>query len=138
MNDEKQTLKKLKKQGLSIQVEKDEKIIFQSFDGMLKPLYQCLNEHAEDMQGATVIDKVVGRAAAYLCIMGQVEKVITPLASDTAKQVLHENNITLYASEVIPYIINRDKTGMCPMEKLAIESKSPEAFYAKLATIITT
>ena len=137
MIDEQQKLNALKQQGLSIQVEKDGKIIFQSFDGMLKPLYQCLNEHAADMQGAIVIDKIVGRAAAFLCIMGKVGKVITPLASDTAKQVLDEKNITLYASEYIPYIINRDKTGMCPMEKMAIESSSPEAFYAKLATLLT-
>ena len=132
MNVEERKLIELQEKGLSILVEKDGKIIFQSSKSMLRPLYEGLNNYAEEMQGATVIDKIVGRAAAYLCILAKVGKVITPLASETAKEVLDKHGIILYAADSIPYIINRDGTDMCPMEKMASESVSPEDFYERL------
>lgn len=137
MENEAQKLVELMQKGLSIWVEKDGKTIFQSHESMLKPLYDCLNEYPNEMKGAIVIDKIVGLAAAYLCILGKVNKVITPVASETAKDILEQYKITLYASEIIPYIINRDKTGMCPMEKMALKSASPRDFYNQLSSMLT-
>ena len=100
---------------------------------MLKPLFVCLLEKREEMQGATVIDKIVGRAAALLMTLGKVKEVYTPLASETAKEVLDAAGIALHAEKLIPYIVNRDNTGMCPMEKLSV-NKEPEEFYQLIST----
>ena len=125
-------IRQLEQSGLSIQIEQDGQIIFQSAEPMLKPLFLCLNEQREQMRGATVIDKIVGLAAAYLCVLGQVGEVFAPLASESAKRFLAENHITLQASLIIPQIMNRDNSGPCPMEQLAIASGSPQQFYQEL------
>lgn len=111
--------------------------MFESYDPMLKPLYMCLREKRDELKDAIVVDKIVGRAAAMLCALGEVQMVITPLASETAKQVLEPAGIPLYAERTIPYIVNRDNTGMCPMEKMANRCETPQEFFDTLSEVIT-
>lgn len=136
MIDPELELKELDELGLSLRVEKDGEIICESRDAMLKPLFACLARQREHMRGAVVIDKVVGRAAALLMILARVGQVITPVASESAKKLLDAAGIPLFAHKIIPVIMNRDRTDLCPMEKMANEFDSPEEFYQKLATII--
>jgi hypothetical protein len=128
-------VKKLEQKGLSIIIEKDGQIIFESADPMLKPLYMCLTQKAAYMNGAVVIDKIVGRAAALLCMLGKVAEVYTPLAGETAIALLEKSGITVKAIKTIPQIMNRDNTGPCPMEKMASGFDSPLDFYNQLKKI---
>jgi len=118
--------------GLSIRVEKEDRIIFESTEPMLKPLLVCLQQHTAEMVAATVIDKIVGRAAAYLCVLANVQQVFTPLASLAAQEVLDQAGIPLQAQRLIPQIMNRDNSGPCPMEQMANGFSSAEAFYQAL------
>jgi hypothetical protein len=136
LNDQQQQLAYLKKNQLSIYIEKDGVKIYESRDPMLKPLFFCLVQKRQELKGATVVDKIVGRAAALLAILGEVKQVITPLASESAKETLAEAGVLLYAEKIIPRIINRDRTGLCPMEKLAGECRSPQELFDRLVTII--
>jgi len=132
MKDWLEKINDLGQQGLSVQVEKNGTVVFQSSAPMLKPLFVCLNEKKEEMQGATVIDKIVGLAAAYLCVLGKVREVITPLASESAREMLQRHHIDLRATKIIAEIRNRENTDQCPMEKLAFSCHSPQEFYNKL------
>ena len=129
MENWKKKLKILEQEELSIIIEKNGEIVFQSYDPMLKPLFTCLKEKKFLLKDSIVYDKIVGRAAAYLCIIGRVKKIYTPLASESAIKVLKENNIKLRALKTIPLIMNKDNTDTCPMEKLATSCNSPEEFY---------
>ncbi|MBN1997411.1 DUF1893 domain-containing protein [candidate division KSB1 bacterium] len=126
----------LEERQLSIVIEKNGKTIFESVEPMLKPLYICLNEKADEMNRSIVIDKIVGRAAAFLCVLGKVSAVYTPVASDSALEVLEKAGIELKARKKIPHIMNRDNTDFCPMEKLAGTFTSAEDFYQKLKNMI--
>ena len=136
MIDWQQKTTSLLDQGLSIQVERNGEILFQSKESMLKPLFTCLQSPDKILSGATVIDKVIGLAAAYFCILGGVEKIYTPLASQTAEKILCENNIEIKSLKTIPQIRNRDNTGPCPMEKLALSCESASDFYDKFLKAI--
>jgi len=129
MENWKKKLKILEQAGLSIIIEKNGEIVFQSYDPMLKPLFTCLSEKKFLLKDSIVYDKIVGRAAAYLCIIGRVKKIYAPLASESAIKVLKENNINLQALKTIPLIMNKANTDTCPMEKLATSCNSPEEFY---------
>jgi hypothetical protein len=125
-------LDQLKKSGLSLLVEKNSTVVYTSHEPMLKPLYLCLKEQPGDLAGSTVIDKVVGRAAALLCAHAGVGEIITPLISQSAITVLEQYKITYHASRIIPQIMNRDRSGPCPMEHLASQFDSPETFFNEL------
>ena len=129
MNDEKKLLFKLKTERLSLYVMKEGKVLFKSREHRIKPLYLCLRQHGEEMREAVVVDKLVGAAAAYLCILGKVKQVITPVISQAAVSALEGAGIPVYAEKTIDNVMNQDKTALCPMEKLASELQSPKAFY---------
>ncbi len=125
-------LKELKKQNLSIIVEKDGVAFYESDQSRLKPLFACFKKFPKEMQGATVIDKVIGNAAAFICIAGRVKAVYTLMASETAVHVLEENGITIKAERTVPRIMNNDKSDQCPMEKMADAAGSPQPFIVEL------
>ncbi len=125
----------LENRQLSIVIEKDGKIVFESVEPMLKPLYICLKEKADEMNGSVVIDKIVGRAAAFLCALGNVSAVYTPVASESARDVLVKAGIELQARKIIPHIMNRDNTDYCPMEKLANGYTDASDFHTKLQSL---
>ena len=72
------------------------------------------------LDGAIVADKVIGRAAAAVCVLGGVRKVHASLMSEDAGAFLKLHAVEFTADETVPQIVNREKTGRCPME-LAVE-----------------
>lgn len=132
MENDQEKIKQLIKNGLSLRIEKDDRIIYQSSEAMLKPLLFCLQQYREEMAGATVIDKIVGLAAAYLCIIAKVKRVLTPLASVPAHQALQQYGIELVSLRLVAQIMNRDNSAPCPMEQLALSCSSPEEFISAL------
>jgi len=89
----------------------------------IRPLLQPLNEDKTFFEDALVIDKVIGKSAAFLLIYGKVKKVHAFVMSEHAKNLLELHNIDYSYDKLVPYIENNIKTDMCPMEKtvLAIE-----------------
>lgn len=125
-------LKELQKQNLSIIVEKDGIAFYESDQSRLKPLFACFKKFPNEMQGSTVIDKVIGKAAAFICIAAKVKAVYTLMASENAVQILEENNIIIKAQRTVPRIMNNDKSDQCPMEKMADAAGSPKPFIVEL------
>jgi len=127
-----QKIERLQQQGLSLQVEKDGEILYQSAEPRLKPLFLCVRDRRTEMHDAIVIDKIVGKAAAYLCVLAKVKAVYTPIASQGAVDVLSVHAIELRTHRVVPMIMNQEKTGPCPMEQLADSCETAEMFFEKL------
>jgi hypothetical protein len=125
-------LNSLSSDGLSIRIEKSGRILFESSEPMLRPLLLCLMQHGGEMEGSTIIDKIVGLAAAWLCVVGRVKEVITPMGSQRAQEALAAHGIELIASCIVPQIMNRDRTGPCPMEQLAMSFADPQEFYLEM------
>ena len=71
---------------------------------------------AGKLKGALVVDKIVGRAAAAIFVAGGAKKVYATVMSASAKELLSKNGVEAAADEVVESIINREKTGVCPME----------------------
>jgi hypothetical protein len=133
-----QKIERLLKDNVSLRIEKENRLLFESAETMLKELFRCVKEHPAMMKNATVIDKVTGLAAAYLCIVGEVKEIYTPLASDSALQKLAQHNIVIKSRQTVPQILNRDKSAPCPMEQMAYSCGSAAEFFDKLAERIET
>ncbi|EOD00285.1 DUF1893 domain-containing protein [Caldisalinibacter kiritimatiensis] len=109
----------LKEEDLAIAIVKDGKVLFSSREKGIKPMYMAVSELKENLEGSSVADKVIGKAAAKLCIYGKVKELNTYLISERAIEVLKEEDIIFTFEKSTPYIKNRDKTDMCPVEKLS-------------------
>lgn len=96
----------------------------------LAPLMQLHDRYPLDFNGSFVIDKVVGRAAAAICIDGKVARVHAELMSRGAQKLLKDHNIPFACEQGCDEILNNDKTGLCPMEQ-AVQNLSDPAEMVK-------
>ena len=94
------------------------------------PLLAWLND-GTDYSGFSAADKVVGKAAAFLYVLLNVDTVYALTVSEQAEKVLKEHNIPLIYEQKVPAIRNREHTGLCPMEQATWDIDEP--LQAKLA-----
>ncbi|MCC8071942.1 MAG: DUF1893 domain-containing protein [Bacteroidales bacterium] len=100
-------------------------------------LYELYTSCPEILQGASIADKVVGKGAAALMILGGVRVVYAQVVSQSAKKLLQEAGVEISFDTVADYIINRQATGMCPVEKLCSQAITAEECLPLIQNFIT-
>jgi len=118
--------KKILEEGRYTCVLVKESITYTSTERGVKPLLDWLASNT-DLQGFSAADKVIGKAAAFLYALAGVREVYAPVMSEAAIDVLKEYGIKAHHDSVVKGIMNRAKTGMCPMEQAVREVSEPEA-----------
>ena len=98
----------------------------------VKDLYRLLRDDRRFLDGAFVADKVVGKAAAALMILGGVREVFADVASRPAVELLRRHRVRMSCTLEVPHIINRTKTGRCPPETRCHDLRTPEECYAQI------
>lgn len=100
-------------------------------------LYDLLVQDADFLKGASVADKVIGKAAASLMVLGGVKEVYTHTISQPALLLLQEAGINVSYDEAVHHIINRDKTGWCPLEQASRDLHSPQEIFPVIKNFIS-
>lgn len=98
----------------------------------VKDLFELVATRPHELAGALVADRVIGRGAALLLVLGKVKSVYAQVISSPALQVLNEANINVGYGSIEPNIINRDGTDLCPVEKLTMTIVDPKVAYEKI------
>jgi len=99
-------------------------------------LYDLLVQEPEFLYGASVADKVIGKAAASLMVLGGVREVYTRTISRPALQLLQEAGVMVTCDEVVDHIINRDRTGWCPLEQASRDLHSAKEIFPVIEKFI--
>lgn len=81
------------------------------------------------LDGAIIADKVIGKVASALLVLAGVKEIYARTISEYAIEVLENNNIKYSFGNRVDYIINNDKTGMCPMENKFKDEKNLKVIY---------
>lgn len=89
-------------------------------------LYDLLHDEPEFLAGAFVADKVVGKGAAALLILGRVAGLHADVVSEAALELLATSTVKVSRGQVVPHIVNRDGTGRCPVEVLCEDCRTAE------------
>lgn len=126
----------LEKNACTLVIVKEGKVIFSSHDKGIKPMYTVVCNMKEKLHGASVADRVIGRAAAMLCKFANIKELHTKIISEGAVKVLKSSNIQFTYEEMSSYIKNRDKTGMCPVEQLSQDIDSPILLLEKIKSFL--
>lgn len=96
----------------------------------VRDIVSILKENEDALKGACVADKVIGKVAATLLAIAGVKEIYANTISEFAIPVLEENNIKYEYKNRVEYIINNDKTGMCPMENKFKDEKDLKIIYS--------
>jgi hypothetical protein len=111
---------------------RDGQVIGSGVDHGVAELLAAVERLGDDVRGAALADKVVGKAVALIVAHAGIEQVYTPVASRPAIEFFAARRIPLHAEAFIPTVLNRRGDGPCPLEQLTMELDDAAAGIAKL------
>ncbi|MBO5455502.1 MAG: DUF1893 domain-containing protein [Muribaculaceae bacterium] len=122
----------------------DHTLVVSSAEGIIRcfngrgvgDLYRLLNSEPSFLSGATLADKVVGRAAAALMILGGVKEVHTDVISSLALSIFDGFGVSVSYDEEVHHIINRNHDGWCPLETRCKDCLTPEECFHRIESFI--
>ena len=98
-----------------------------------------LLDHSPDLlRGATVADKVVGRAAAALMILGGVARLHTDVISTHALSIFAGHAVGVTYGTVTDHVINRSGTGWCPLESRCRDLSTPAECLGAIKSFLSS
>jgi hypothetical protein len=83
----------------------------------VSPLFNIYHKKPECIDGGIVVDKVIGRAAAFIIISGKAAAAHGELVSEDAVALLTKHHIPVTYTKIVPRILNRRMDDLCPLEK---------------------
>lgn len=89
-------------------------------------LYGLLLAHPQLLRGAEIADKVVGKGAAALMVLGGVKEVYADVVSEPACEMFRQAGIPVTYAQLVPAIRNRAGDGWCPVETLCRDAATAE------------
>jgi len=98
----------------------------------VQPLISAWEQEPELLRGSVIVDKIVGKAAAMLAVLGGAAGVYGLTMSRTAQEYLAAHGVDFACEKTVERIINRMGTGLCPMEQTVLTMDDPEAGYRAL------
>lgn len=123
-------IKKYRTLGYVLIIFDETKIILKSKASGIVKLLEILNKQNEILNNKIVFDEIVGVASASLLIFGNVKKIIANQISQHAIRMLDSYGYEYFYENLVPFILNKNKDGLCPFESLAIGKKPAEFFFA--------
>lgn len=108
---------------LSIVIAKEGDIIAKEKGKGINPLLIIIEKLGYKLKGASIADKILGKAAAALSLNAGIKYFYGSVVSEKAIEYLIHKKINaenIEAKTIVPYILNHEQTDMCPLEKLTM------------------
>lgn len=122
--------------NLTLSIVKSSKVVFESRSHGIGGFLEAIEKSGDKMMGASVADKVVGKAVALLCVYAGVRAVYAGTLSIKAKTVFERNGIYLETGKIVDKILDRSGREMCPFEKASLKIDSSEEAYRKFKALM--
>jgi len=102
----------------------------------VKPLLEYYKTNGKSETPLFVVDRIMGKGAIVLAILCGATKVMTPIISEVALEFANLNGLQVIADKTVPYIINREGDGRCPIESAVLEINDLEMGYKAIIEAI--
>ena len=122
----------LRGRDYSLVMVRDGRIIYASRSHGIGGILQAIEELNCRIKGASVADKVIGKAAALLLAYSKVKDAYAVIISRNGLETLRSHGIQVDYENLVPKILDRSGRGICPFEKIALEIDSPRSGFEAL------
>ncbi len=95
-------------------------------------LYRLLTEQPSTLRGAVAADKVVGKGAAALMVLGGVRELYAEVICEPARVLLEQHGVYVLYGRCVPEIRNRTNTGLCPVEACCADCTTAEECLVRI------
>jgi len=127
--------KRLNEKRLTLSIVKNGEIIFETVSNGISGFLEAIEKFGDGLEGASVADRVAGKAIALLCVYAKVKAVYVLILSKGAKSVFQKYAIHHEWKELVENILDVKKAGICPFEKLAKENSNSKDAYRKFKAL---
>lgn len=99
-------------------------------------IYELYQDDPSFLKGASIADKVLGKGAAALLVLGGIGQVYADVISTSASTLLSRMNIPISYGQEVPFIINRKGNGKCPLETACADIDRAEDIYPVIENFV--
>jgi hypothetical protein len=121
--------------GFTLIAAKNGKVLFRSQSHGVSDMLAMIDELRTLTEGACLADSVVGRAAALLCVYSKIAAVYGAKMSEGAVSILKAKGIGYELGTLVPKILNRDKSDICPYDRAVLATEDPNVALESLKAL---
>lgn len=136
MSDIKKAVNELTEE-LTLVIVKDNKIVISSSDRGIYPLYNTVETMGNDLNGSSLADKVIGKAAAMLAVSVGINDIYGRMMSQSAKDYIMEHGGNPSYEKLVSGILNRTKDGSCPVEAMSMKIDDIDELKSGIKAFLT-
>ena len=114
---------------LTLVIVKNGQVLFQTSTHRITGFIGAIEKFDQQLNGASVADRVAGKALALLCVYAGIREVYAEVLSKKAQAVFEENKIEAEWKQMVDNVLDLNKAGVCPFEKLAAGISDPKESY---------
>ena len=135
MNDLEIAKTQLHRKELTLAIVKNGEVLFETRSHRIAGFLGAIEKLGDVLEGAAVADRVAGKAIALLCVYAKISDVYAEVLSEKAKAVFEENSVRHEWKELVKNVLDLNKSGVCPFEKLAADISDPKDAYRKFKAL---
>ena len=128
--------KQLYDKDLTLTIVKNGAVLFQTDSHRISGFVGAIEEFGAQLEGASVADRVAGKALALLCVYARVKQVYAEVLSRKAEVVFENNQIAFEWKEIVDNVLDINKAGVCPFEKVAADISDPKDSYGVFKALL--
>ncbi len=136
MQDLELAKKQLYSKQLTLAIAKNGQVLFETDSHRISGFIHAIDTLDTQLKGASIADRVAGKALALLCIYAGIREVYAEVLSQKAKLLFEENNVVCEWEQLVENVLDINKTGMCPFEKAAAEISDPQVSYVAFKALL--
>jgi len=121
---------RLYQEDLTLVVVKNGEVFFETGSHRISGFLGAIEQLGAALEGASVADRVAGKAVALLCVYAGIRDAYAGVLSRKAKAVFEENGIQCEWKELVDNVLDLNRCGVCPFEKVAAGISDPKRAYA--------
>jgi len=126
---------RLFEEELTLAIVKNGEVLFETGSHRISGFLGAIEKFGAKLEGAAVADRVAGKAIALLCVYVKISDVYAEVLSEKAKAVFEENGVRHEWKELVKNVLDLNKSGVCPFEKLAADISDPKDAYRKFKAL---
>ena len=135
--DRETLLGRLDKEGLSLLILKKGVALYSAKKGGMAPLVEAIDRLGKRrLSNSTIVDKIVGRAAALLISYFGASEVYSKVMSGQAEEILDRHGIKHFSQRIVEVIKNRDDVDICPFERMLLKIEDPREGYERIRRVV--
>ncbi len=128
----------IRRKEASCVVTRDGAILYTGDGRGISPLIRVYENDPDKLAGSAVADRIIGKAAAMVLVLGGVSAAYGEVMSAAARDYLESHGIAVSFGRCVEMISSRDKTGICPIEQSVLEIDDPAEGYTRIKNKIQT